>query len=347
MPTVHSPHQSLTYSLIASGLQKSYGDTHALDGFDLRVAAGSIHGLLGPNGAGKSTAVSALCTLIDVDDGSATVAGLDIRSSGKQVRERIGLVGQAAALDDILGGRQNLVMFGRLFGLRSSAARARADELLHQFGLTDAAERPVSTYSGGMRRRLDIAASLIRTPAVLFLDEPTTGLDPRGRNEVWRAVRQIAESGTTVLLTTQHLDEADQLADRISVMNHGRVIAEGTPKQLKRRLGGGRIEVMLEDGTRLTEAARLLGEALGTTAVVDDYSRTVTLEVPPGGTGLMSVVRVLDGAALTADDIALRRPTLDEVFLALTDMPPAASVADSSPDSADRTAESADNKETP
>lgn len=232
------------YSLEASGLHKRYGATSALDGFDLKVKAGAIHGLLGPNGAGKSTAVRALCTLVSLDGGSASIDGHDVHTAPARVRERIGLVGQSSALDEVLGGRQNLVMFGRLSGLRTLAAQTRADELLATFGLTDAALRPVSGYSGGMRRRLDIAASLILRPAVLFLDEPTTGLDPRGRNEVWDAVRRAAASGTTVLLTTQYLDEADQLAERISIMDNGRVIAEGTPEELKRRVGGEVVETV-------------------------------------------------------------------------------------------------------
>lgn len=232
------------YSLEASGLQKRYGAKQALDGFDLRVESATIHGLLGPNGAGKSTAVRALCTLVELDGGTATIDGIDVRTNGSGVRERIGLVGQSSALDEVLGGRQNLAMFGRLSGLRKRQAHLRADELLEIFGLTDAAHRPVSGYSGGMRRRLDIAASLILRPAVLFLDEPTTGLDPRARNEVWSTVRQAAASGTTVLLTTQYLDEADQLADRISIMDEGRVVAEGTPEELKRRVGGEVVETV-------------------------------------------------------------------------------------------------------
>ncbi len=293
-------------SLVASGLKKRYGDVKALDGFDLSVPAGTIHGLLGPNGAGKSTAVKALATLIDVDAGTALVAGLDVRSDARRVRERIGLVGQSAAVDEILGGRQNLVMFGRLYGLSKAAARARADELLTAFGLTDAAERSVSTYSGGMRRRLDIAAGLILTPAVLFLDEPTTGLDPRARNEVWQTVREVAEQGTTVLLTTQYLDEADQLAARISVMDHGRVIAGGTPAELKRQIGADRVTVTLREPGDVAELSARL-------PVIDRDDRTLTFEVP-----LTQVVRALDDLGIETDDLVLRRPTLDEVFLTLT-----------------------------
>ncbi|HEY0002399.1 MAG TPA: ATP-binding cassette domain-containing protein [Actinoplanes sp.] len=293
-------------SLVASGLKKRYGDVQALDGFDLSVPSGTIHGLLGPNGAGKSTAVKALATLIDVDGGTAQVAGLDVRTDARRVRERIGLVGQNAAVDEILGGRQNLVMFGRLYGLAKSAARARADELLTVFGLAEAAERSVSTYSGGMRRRLDIAAGLIRRPAVLFLDEPTAGLDPRARNEVWQTVREVAELGTAVLLTTQNLDEADQLAGQISVLDHGRVIAAGTPTELKRQIGGDRVTVALRSAA---EMSRLTGRLPET----GKDGLTATFEVR-----LTEVVRALDELGIETDDLVLRRPTLDEVFLTLT-----------------------------
>ncbi|MEV7228676.1 ATP-binding cassette domain-containing protein [Polymorphospora sp. NPDC051019] len=306
------------HSLTARDLRKRYGDLDALNGFDLDVEAGTIHGLLGPNGAGKSTAVRALTTLVDLDGGTATVAGHDVRTEPHAVRRSIGLVGQHAAVDEILGGRQNLVMFGRLFGLAKAAARARADELLDSFDLTAAADRPVSTYSGGMRRRLDIAASLILAPAVLFLDEPTTGLDPRARNEVWNTVREIAARGTTVLLTTQYLDEADQMADRISVMNHGRVIASDTPNALKRQLGGDRVVVTLPRAEPLGPAAERLGTAVGGTALVDAETHTLTFEVGAGVVGLAEIVRALDATGIGPEDLLLRRPTLDEVFLSLT-----------------------------
>ena len=292
--------------LTASGLKKRYGDVRALDGFDLTIAAGTIHGLLGPSGAGKSTAVKALATLIDLDAGTARVAGLDVRTDARRVRERIGLVGQHAAVDEILGGRQNLVMFGRLYGLTKAAAQARADDLLAAFGLAEAAERAVSTYSGGMRRRLDIAAGLIRTPAVLFLDEPTTGLDPRARNEVWQTVREVAERGTTVLLTTQYLDEADQLAAEITVVDHGRVIAGGPPSELKRQVGPDRVTVTLRSAADLDALARCL-------PAVHRDELALTFEVP-----LAEVVRALTELAIETDDLVLRRPTLDEAFLALT-----------------------------
>ncbi|MBU2662302.1 ATP-binding cassette domain-containing protein [Actinoplanes bogorensis] len=305
-------------NLEADGLRKRYGDVQALDGFDLAVAPGVIHGLLGPNGAGKTTAVKALATLIDVDEGVARVAGYDVRTQAAQVRRRIGLIGQNAAVDEILGGRQNLVMFGRLYGLSKVDARARADRLLDMFGLVDAAERAVSTYSGGMRRRLDIAAGFILTPAVLFLDEPTTGLDPRARNEVWAAVREVAAAGTTVLLTTQYLDEADQLAARISVMNHGRVVADDTPGVLKRQIGGDRVTVTIPAGAPLETVTQQLAAAVGIPAVPDDEARSLTFEVGSGVTALAAIVRALDDSGITPEDLVLRRPTLDEVFLTLT-----------------------------
>ena len=310
------------HTLTAEGLRKNYADLHALDGFDLHVAAGTIHGLLGPNGAGKSTAVKALATLIDVDGGTARVAGFDVRTQSREVRRRIGLIGQNAAVDEILGGRQNLVMFGRLYGLSTADARARAGELLAAFGLTAAADRAVSTYSGGMRRRLDIAAGLILTPAVLFLDEPTTGLDPRARNEVWESVREIAGRGTTVLLTTQYLDEADQLAAQISVMNHGRVVATGTPDALKRQVGGDRVTVTLPRREPLEALAGRLSTAVGMPAAVDAGNHAVTFEAGAGVVALADVVRALDDLGIEPEDLTLRRPTLDEVFLTLTDKEP-------------------------
>ncbi|GAB2623750.1 daunorubicin resistance protein DrrA family ABC transporter ATP-binding protein [Paractinoplanes abujensis] len=308
-------------NLVADGLRKRYGDVQALDGFDLEVPPGVIHGLLGPNGAGKTTAVKALATLIDVDGGRAEVAGFDVRTQPAQVRRRIGLIGQNAAVDEILGGRQNLVMFGRLYGLTKVDARAAADRLLAMFGLAEAAERAVSTYSGGMRRRLDIAAGFILTPAVLFLDEPTTGLDPRARNEVWAAVREVAATGTTVLLTTQYLDEADQLAARISVLNHGRIVADDTPDVLKREIGGDRVTLTIAPGDPLDDLAGRLGAAVGVPAVADTGTHSLTFEVGSGVTGLSRVVRALDECGVTPEDLVLRRPTLDEVFLTLTDAP--------------------------
>ena len=309
----------MDHSLIATGLRKRFGQTQALDGFDLQVAAGTVHGLLGPNGAGKSTVVRVLTTLTRLEEGTATIAGIDVRRDPAGVRSRIGLVGQAAAVDEILGGEQNLVMFGRLFGLAKRAARARAGELLERFDLAEAGSKPVSSYSGGMRRRLDIAASLILSPSVLFLDEPTTGLDPRGRNEVWRAVRQASAAGTTVLLTTQYLEEADQLADRISVMSAGRVIAEGTPDSLKSDLGADVVSVVVSDPELLAEAAWVLGRVAGAEASIDKDARAASARAATGSAAMVEAIRALDTAGIGLDDVSLRRPTLDEVFLTLTE----------------------------
>jgi ABC-2 type transport system ATP-binding protein len=307
-----------THAVVAEGLRKRYGDTNALDGFDLTVPAGTVLGLLGPNGAGKTTAVRILSTLLRPDAGRAEVAGLDVASQAALVRTRIGLLGQHAAVDELLSGRQNLAMFGRLFHLSPQAARARAGELLERFGLAEAAGRPARQYSGGMRRRLDLAASLILAPQVLFLDEPTTGLDPRGRNEVWQAVRSLVAGGTTVLLTTQYLDEADQLADRIAVVDHGRVIADGTPGQLKSRIGGDQIDVVVRGADELTTAAGIVGRVAGAAVEVDADTRRISAPVHQRVAMLTEVVRALDDAGVAAEDIALRRPTLDEVFLRLT-----------------------------
>ncbi|MGI9821995.1 ATP-binding cassette domain-containing protein [Agromyces sp. Marseille-Q5079] len=320
-------------ALEAIGLRKRYAKNVALDGFDLHVAAGTVHGLLGPNGAGKTTAVRCLTTLTDLDEGSASIDGIDVRRHPSAVRERIGLVGQFHAVDEALTAHQNLVLFARLSGLSKSRARSRADRLLEAFGLADAANRAVSGFSGGMRRRLDIASSLVLTPAILFLDEPTTGLDPRGRATVWQAVREVASMGTTVLLTTQLLDEADQLADRVSVMDHGRVIAEGTPAELKRRLGGDRIAATFA-ATDVERAAIVIANAVGAEASVDHDAAVVTIEVENGSAALAPIVRALDADGLVVDDLALRRPTLDEVFLHLTGRPPAEGVSTTADDSA-------------
>ena len=302
----------------ASGLVKRYGTTAALDGFDLEVPAGSVCGLLGPNGAGKTTAVRILATLVRPDGGRAEVAGHDVVREAGAVRRRIGLVGQHAALDESLGGRENLVMFGRLFHLGAAGAGRRADELLTRFRLEEAADRPVKGYSGGMRRRLDLATSLILAPAVLFLDEPTTGLDPRGRNEVWAAVRALVREGTTVLLTTQYLDEADQLADRISVVDSGRVIAEGTPDELKSRVGGDRLECVVRDVESLDAAAAIVARIAGAEADRDPDGRRVSAPVADRVAALASLLPALTAAGIDAEDVTVRRPTLDEAFLHLT-----------------------------
>jgi ABC-2 type transport system ATP-binding protein len=312
-------------AVFAEELRKRYGGVEALAGFDLAVPEGTVCGLLGPNGAGKTTAVRILTTLLRPDGGRAEVAGFDVARQAAQVRARIGLVGQHAALDEILSGRQNLVMFGRLYHLGERAARARADELLERFTLADAGAKPVARYSGGMRRRLDLAAGLILSPPVLFLDEPTTGLDPRGRNEVWEAVRALVTEGTTVLLTTQYLDEADQLADQISLIDDGRVIASGTPGRLKATLGGDRIDVVLHGAGELPAAAAALGRALGSglegDLEIDQDTRRISAPVRDRVAALTEAVRALDEAGIRAEDIALRRPTLDEVFLHLTGHP--------------------------
>ena len=254
----------MEHAILAEGLRKRYGDNMALDGFDLAVRPATVCGLLGPNGAGKTTAVRILATLLRFDAGRAEVAGYDVAGQADRVRHRIGLVGQHPAVDEALSGRENLVIFGRLFHLGRAGARRRAGELLDRFGLADAADRPVRTYSGGMRRRLDLAAGMILAPSVLFLDEPTTALDPRGRNEVWEAVRDLVRGGTTVLLTTQYLDEADQLADRIAVIDHGRVVADGTADDLKASVGGSSLQLTLADPAQLDEARRIIAEALET-----------------------------------------------------------------------------------
>jgi ABC-2 type transport system ATP-binding protein len=297
-------------------LGKRFGAVVAVDDLDLLVPAGTVCGLLGPNGAGKTTTVRILTTLVRGDAGRAVVAGVDVARDPAGVRRRIGLVGQSAAVDEVLSGRQNLVLFGRLFHLGVRAARVRADALLERFGLEDAASRPVAQYSGGMRRRLDLAAGLILSPAVLFLDEPTTGLDPRGRGEVWAAVRALVADGTTVVLTTQQLDEADQLADRIAVIDHGRVIAEDTPLGLKAALGGDWIEVLVRDADALAGAAAVLARVEGNDPEVDVERLRVSVPVDDRMGALSAAVGELGAVA---EDITLRRPTLDEVFLALTE----------------------------
>ncbi|QUX29355.1 ATP-binding cassette domain-containing protein [Nocardiopsis akebiae] len=305
-------------AVTARGLGKRYGRSWALRGFDLDVPAGSVCGLLGPNGAGKTTAVRVLATLLRADEGTARVAGYDVASQGDAVRRSIGLVGQNAAVDEVLSGRQNLEMFGRLYHLGARRAAARADELLERFRLADTGRKPVSAYSGGMRRRLDLAASMILSPPVLFLDEPTVGLDPRGRNEVWNAVRALVAGDTTVLLTTQYLEEADRLADRISVVDSGRVVAEGTPEELKSRLGGDRLDVVLHEAAALDRAAALIGRVSGERPEVEADARRIGVGVRNRVAALTEVVRALEEEGIEVEDVALRRPTLDEVFLHLT-----------------------------
>jgi ABC-2 type transport system ATP-binding protein len=299
----------------AEGLRKRFGSTEALRGVDLEVPRGKVCGLLGPNGAGKTTAVRILATLALPDAGQARVAGFDVVRDADQVRYRIGLAGQHASVDEKLSGRDNLRMLGRLYHLPERIARARADELLERFDLAEAADRVVKTYSGGMRRRIDLIASLIIAPPVMFLDEPTTGLDPRSRGQIWDTIRDLVETGTTVLLTTQYLDEADKLADDIVVVDHGQVIASGAPDKLKAMIGN-RLDVVVHDVGRLGDAAAVLGKVAGAEPEIDHSDRRVS--VPVSEMVLIEVVRELDRAGVVAEDVALRRPTLDEVFLRLT-----------------------------
>ncbi|TQM33113.1 ATP-binding cassette domain-containing protein [Nocardia bhagyanarayanae] len=306
------------YAVRAEGLRKRYGDKNALDGFELTVRRGTVHGLLGPNGAGKTTAVRILSTLIRLDDGHATVAGLDVVRQAREVRARIGLTGQYAAVDEVLTGRQNLEMFGRLFHLGGRRAKQRADELLERFDLVDAADRGVGKYSGGMRRRLDLAASMILAPDVLFLDEPTTGLDPRSRGEVWESVRALVADGTTVLLTTQYLEEADRLASRITVIDQGRAIADDTPDGLKNTVGGDLIEVVATEAADLPLVAKVVARVCTGEPDTDDAERRVYAPVTDRVAALTDVARTLQDEGIAVEDIGLRRPSLDDVFLQLT-----------------------------
>ncbi|MFE7455728.1 ATP-binding cassette domain-containing protein [Streptomyces sp. NPDC057554] len=314
------------YAVFAEGVVKRYrgrgrgaAETRALDGFDLAVRPGTVHGLLGPNGAGKTTAVRVLATLLRYDGGRAEVAGLDVGREPRRVRSRIGLAGQYAAVDEGLTGRQNLEMFGRLFHLGSRGARLRAGELLERFGLVEAAGRSAREYSGGMRRRLDLASSMILSPEVIFLDEPTTGLDPRSRGEVWETVRDLVAGGTTVLLTTQYLEEADRLASRITVIDRGRAIADDTPDALKDRVGGDRIEVVAADAGDLVAVAKAVDRVAGGGLVVtDDTARRVHAQVTDRVAALTEVARSLQDDGIAVEDIGLRRPSLDDVFLRLT-----------------------------
>jgi oleandomycin transport system ATP-binding protein len=307
----------MSYAIRAEGLVKKFGDTTALGGVDLEVPAGKVVGVLGPNGAGKTTAVRILATLLRPDAGHATVGGYDVVKDPVRVRGMIGLTGQYASVDEDLSGLENLMLIGRLLDLSRQNARARANELLEQFELTDAATRSVKTYSGGMRRRIDLAASLVGRPHVLYLDEPTTGLDPHARNEVWGVVRRLVADGSTVLLTTQYLEEADQLADRITVFDHGLVVADGRSDELKRRVGGQTLQVRPTLITDLDAVERILAELTGFEPTRDNDTGLLT--VPTSDPLLLStLVRRLDDAGITADELALRLPSLDEVFLALT-----------------------------
>ncbi|WP_053207379.1 ATP-binding cassette domain-containing protein [Jiangella muralis] len=305
-------------AVVAEGLTKNFGSTRALDGFDLTVPAGTVCGLLGPNGAGKSTAVRILSTLSRPDGGRARVAGFDVVRDPVEVRYRIGLVGQQPAVDEMLTGRENLEMFARLYRLGPAEARRRAAELLEIFDLGDAADRRPKGYSGGMRRRLDLAISFVMAPPVLFLDEPTTGMDPGHRLGLWHGVRTLVAQGTTVLLTTHYLDEADQLADEITVIDHGRAIARGTPDELKSRLRGDRIDVLVGDGVDVGAVGRVLAGVTGAAPELDQQAGRVSVAAPDRVAALARVARALDDEGVAVRDIALRRPTLDEVFVQFT-----------------------------
>ncbi|MFF9109351.1 ATP-binding cassette domain-containing protein [Streptomyces sp. NPDC014805] len=305
-------------AIYAEGLAKSFGDVKALDGVDLDVPEGTVLGLLGPNGAGKTTTVRCLTTLLRPDRGRAVVAGVDVLKHPNEVRRSIGLSGQFAAVDEYLTGRENLQMVGQLYQMKSRAAKARAGELLEQFDLAEAADRPTKTYSGGMRRRLDLAAALVVSPPVMFMDEPTTGLDPRNRQLLWEVIKELVAGGTTLLLTTQYLEEADHLAHDIAVVDHGRVIARGTSDQLKARTGGERVEVVVHEREHMATAAEVLhGFGKGETTI-EEHTRKLTVPVVGGAKLLAEVIRELDTRGIEIDDIGLRRPTLDDVFLSLT-----------------------------
>ncbi|MEP6638202.1 MAG: ATP-binding cassette domain-containing protein [Chloroflexota bacterium] len=309
-------------AISAEGLVKVYrsrkSEVRALDGVDLEVPEGTILGLLGPNGAGKTTTVRILATLLRPDAGHATVAGFDVVTQAQQLRRVVGLSGQYAAVDENLTGRENLVMFGRLYQLPKAEAQRRADELLEQFELTDAANRVVKTYSGGMRRRLDLGSALIGHPSLLFLDEPTTGLDPRSRLGMWDVIRALVREGTTLLLTTQYLEEADELADSIAVVDHGKIIARGTADELKAEVGGARVEVVVHSRDDIDRACEVLSRDLHGETTIDLHTRRITVPAHGGAQALVQVVRDLDEVGIVIDDIGLRRPTLDDVFLSLT-----------------------------
>jgi ABC-2 type transport system ATP-binding protein len=312
---------SMNYAVEAQGLVKRYGSTTALGGVDLEVPTGTVIAVLGPNGAGKTTAVRILTTLTEPDEGSATVAGYDVRNQGTEVRRRIGLAAQDATVDPLLTGRENLVMLGELHQLRRAHAKARANELLTEFSLQESADRVTSGYSGGMRRRLDLAATLVGHPEVLFLDEPTTGLDPRGRSELWTVIDTLVGKGTTVVLTTQYLEEAERLADDIVVIDHGKVIARGDARKLKRQVGGDQVQVVVVEPAHLAEATEIVAAITGAQPTVDNASRSVTAPTGLGVETLVLAAKRLTESGIAVDDLSLRQPTLDEVFLTLTGSP--------------------------
>lgn len=305
----------MNYAIETKNLQKSYGTNHVLQGIDLRVERGSMLALLGPNGAGKTTTVRILSTLLSFDEGTVTIEGHDVKTEPDKVRSVIGLTGQSAAVDELLTGRENLIMMGRLYRLTKSSAKARAEELLEQFDLVDAADRPAKTYSGGMRRRLDLAVSLIATPPIIFLDEPTTGLDPRSRLAMWDIIKKLMADGTTILLTTQYLEEADQLADRIVVIDGGKVIAEGTASELKKRVGQDRLELTFADKAVLAKAKTALGKLV---ASVDTKASVVSVGINDTNKDVRHVLDTLASVNIAVTAMNVHKPTLDDVFLSLT-----------------------------
>ena len=325
-------------AIYAEGLVKTFGDVRALDGVDLDVPEGTVLGLLGPNGAGKTTTVRVLTTLLRPDSGRAVVAGIDVLAHPHEVRRSIGLSGQFAAVDEYLTGRENLQMVGRLYQMSARDAKRRADELLERFNLTEAADRTTKTYSGGMRRRLDLAAALVVSPPVMFMDEPTTGLDPRNRQALWEVIEELVSGGTTLLLTTQYLEEADRLAHDIAVVDHGRVIARGTSDQLKAQIGGERIEVVVHERDTIGTAEEVL-RGIGKGAVtLEEHTRKLTVPVVGGAKLLAEAIRELDARGVEIDDIGLRRPTLDDVFISLTGHAAEETGGEDVPGSADRPA---------
>jgi ABC-2 type transport system ATP-binding protein len=322
-------------AIYAEGLVKTFGDVRALDGVDFDVPEGTVLGLLGPNGAGKTTAVRVLTTLLQPDGGRAVVAGLDVVEHPHEVRRAIGLSGQFAAVDEYLTGHENLQMVGRLYQMTARDAKARANELLERFNLADAANRIAKTYSGGMRRRLDLAAALVVSPPVMFMDEPTTGLDPRNRQALWEVIEELVAGGTTLLLTTQYLEEADRLAHDICVIDHGRAIARGTSDQLKAQTGGERVEVVVHDPGHLTTTTEILRGFGKAETSVEIHTRKVTVPVAGGAKLLAEVIRELDSRGIEIDDIGLRRPTLDDVFMSLTGHAAEAAAGEAEADIAD------------
>lgn len=310
--------EKVQHEIVVEDIKKSYGNVHALKGVSMVANQGQILGLLGPNGAGKTTLVRILTTLLHADSGRAEIAGIDVFKNPDAIRSVIGLAGQYPAVDELLTGRENLVMVGELYQIKRREAKARAEELLRQFTLEDAADRTIKTYSGGMRRRLDLAASIVARPQVLILDEPTTGLDPRTRRDMWNVIRELVSDGTTLLLTTQYLEEADVLADNIVVFDQGSVIAEGTPDELKAKLGNDILQIRVEDHENIQRISELLATISSEQPQIEDGTGWIRIAVSEGTESLLQAVRKLDDEQIQIADISIRRPTLDEVFLAIT-----------------------------